>query len=464
MIHMFNGDFARLISRNQIAQKLFFAARVYVDEHHIFHMRFVRSNIEAMSFEFVESSTKYDNLKKVKQLRTDCFVLSFNEKRESEFLKLGWRVGKETKKIKKTHDVNFSLFFSFNFLSESFARMHLMLRFNSRSKLLMLRKNSAKTQIECRTGNEWISLNDEKKFFIFEILIRIKTETCEYDLKHIVSAEKRKLYFCARDKLFVKKSNEIMSMLLKKMSGDKYIFKKQYLELETQESKTFDWIIQGLDTKTDDSIVIKKMRINKNNKIEMITKMKIKTYFTVCDDQFVVCDIFDKNRTSLIFFRFLTQCASTVVPKSAVTWRNFIWLCFSQFMISQKIFENVKKFRFQLKCNYSKSLSKVSNFCMSWKSFTATSNLKTCSLCFTILLALRCAITTKQLKQKKSQIRKLIQFIRWRLKYESRSKMIFTQQISMREFTIMQLQKFWIINFRIISKSRENDFHQFSQN
>lgn len=295
MTHMFNGDFARLIPRNQIARKLFSAARVYVDEHHTFHMRFFRSDIEAMPLEPVESSTEYDSLEEVEQLRTDCFVLSFNEEREPEFPKLGWRVGKGTKKIEKTHGVDFPLSPPSNPLSGSLARMHLVLRFNPRSGLLMLRGGSAKAQVECRTGNEWVSLNDGEEFLIFETLVRIKAGTCEYDLEHIVSAEERELYFCARDRLLVKGPNEIMPMLLKKMPGDKYISRGQYLELETQGSGTFGWITQGLDTKTGDPVAIKEVRVNKSNKVEVIAEVKIGTYFTVCDDQFVVCDIPDKK-------------------------------------------------------------------------------------------------------------------------------------------------------------------------
>ena len=62
MADTFNGDFARLIPRNQIAQRLFSATCVYVEENKTFHLRFLKLNndgneLSSAPHEPVESST-----------------------------------------------------------------------------------------------------------------------------------------------------------------------------------------------------------------------------------------------------------------------------------------------------------------------------------------------------------------------------------------------------------------------
>lgn len=66
MAETFNGDFARLVPRNQVAQRLFSTTYIYVEENKTFHMRFLQRNIISSemliaSEEPVESSTDYDS-------------------------------------------------------------------------------------------------------------------------------------------------------------------------------------------------------------------------------------------------------------------------------------------------------------------------------------------------------------------------------------------------------------------
>ncbi len=66
MSDTFNGDFARLVPRNQIAHRLFSATCIYVEENKTFHLRFLKRNnvsngMLAASDEPVESSTDYDS-------------------------------------------------------------------------------------------------------------------------------------------------------------------------------------------------------------------------------------------------------------------------------------------------------------------------------------------------------------------------------------------------------------------
>ena len=45
MADTFNGEFARLVPRNQLAQRLLSATYIYVEENKTFHMRFLQRNI-----------------------------------------------------------------------------------------------------------------------------------------------------------------------------------------------------------------------------------------------------------------------------------------------------------------------------------------------------------------------------------------------------------------------------------
>lgn len=104
MADAFNGDFVRLVPRNQIAQRLFSATCMYVEENKTFHLRFMQwnhasSEKPAAPYEAVESSTDYDSQLEgeTEGFQTEdsgYFVLSFDQEREPEFPHVGWRVGR----------------------------------------------------------------------------------------------------------------------------------------------------------------------------------------------------------------------------------------------------------------------------------------------------------------------------------------------------------------------------------
>ena len=65
MTDTFDGHFVRLVPRNQIAQRLFSATCIYIEENKTFHLRFLQRNnagseIPIASDQPVESSTDYD--------------------------------------------------------------------------------------------------------------------------------------------------------------------------------------------------------------------------------------------------------------------------------------------------------------------------------------------------------------------------------------------------------------------
>lgn len=292
MADTFNGDFARLVPRNQIAQYLFSATRIYVDDNKTFHLRFLQSSdagseMPTVSDEPVESSTDYDSQIEggTEDFQTEnlgYFVLSFNEKREPEFPHLGWRVGRGAGKASANRGVDLLLSKPGHSLSRSLASVHMIFHFNRRSGLLMLKGGSPRVPVEYKIGHKWVKLSHEEEFLIYETSIRIRAGVCEYDLEHMVDDEHKETYFAQRDRFLVGGNPELPEKPLQRMPGDRYISRGQYLELETRGSGSFGWITQGLDTKTGDPVAIKELRIDKRTKSEVMAEVKMGTRFTVC--------------------------------------------------------------------------------------------------------------------------------------------------------------------------------------
>jgi len=295
MSDTFNGDFARLVPRNQIAHRLFSATCIYVEENKTFHLRFLKRNnvssgMLAASDEPVESSTDYDS-----QLGSETegfqmedsgyFVLSFDQEREPEFPHLGWRVGRGAGKSPANRGVDLLLSKPGDNLSRSLASIHMIFHFNQRSGLLMLKGGSHKAPVEYRFGDKWVKLEYDEEHLIYEPSIRIRAGMCEYELEHTIEEKYRTLYFEKRDRFLKAQLSgnlEFKIKPLQRMPGDSYVLRGQYLELETRGSGAFGWITQGLDTKTGDPVAIKELRIEARNKSEVIAEVNMGTRFTVC--------------------------------------------------------------------------------------------------------------------------------------------------------------------------------------
>ena len=108
---------------------------------------------------------------------------------------------------------------------------------------------------------------------------------CEYELEHTVEEKYRMPYFEKRDRFLEAQlpgNSDFKIRPLQRMPGDSYVLRGRYLELETRGSGAFDWITQGLDIKTGDSVVIKELRISARNKSEVMAEVNMGTRFTVC--------------------------------------------------------------------------------------------------------------------------------------------------------------------------------------
>ena len=138
MADIFNGDFARLVPRNRIAQRLFSATQIYIEDNKTFHLRFLqRDDVSSQTAldEPVESSTDYDSqvegeIEGFRPENSGYFVLSLDHERVPEFPHLGWRVGRGSKKFAANRGVDLLLSKPCDQLSMSLASIHMILYFN----------------------------------------------------------------------------------------------------------------------------------------------------------------------------------------------------------------------------------------------------------------------------------------------------------------------------------------------
>ena len=316
MADTFNGDFARLVPRNQIAQRLFSATYIYVEENKTFHMRFLQRKIVSSEMptapdEPVESSTDYDSqleggTEGLQMEDSGYFVLSFDQEREPEFPPLGWRVGRGTRKSPENRGVDLLLSRPGDQLSRSLASIHMIFHFNRQSGLLMLKGGSCKAPVEYRLGGKWVELEYDEEHLVYEPSTKIRVGMCEYELEYTVEEKYRTLYFEERDRFLdaqLPGNNQLKTRPLQRMPGDSYVLRGRYLELETRESGTFGWITRGLDTKTGDLVAIKELRIKAKNKSEVLAEVSMGTRFTVCIYRALYMMFLTHFRMSLAYFR-----------------------------------------------------------------------------------------------------------------------------------------------------------------
>ena len=96
MADIFSGDFARLVPRNHIAQRLFSATCIYIEENKTFDLRFLQRNNAGSEMptaldQPVESSTDYDSQLEGENEGSQMedlgyFVLSLNQDANQSFL------------------------------------------------------------------------------------------------------------------------------------------------------------------------------------------------------------------------------------------------------------------------------------------------------------------------------------------------------------------------------------------
>ena len=314
MADTFNGDFARLVPCNKIAQRLFSATYIYVEENKTFHMRFLQRNIVSSemsitSEEPVESSTDYDSqlegeTEGFRMEDSGYFVLSFDQ--EPEFPHLGWRVGRGTGKSPANRGVDLLLSRPSDLLGKSLASIHMIFHFNRQSGLLMLKGGSYKAPVEYRSGGKWVKLEYDQEHLVYEASTRIRAGMCEYELEHTVEEKYRMLYFEKRDRFLEAQlpgNNQLSIRPLQRMPGDSYVVRGRYLELETRGSGAFGWITEGLDTKTGDAVAIKELRIEARNKSEVLAELRMGTRFTVYIYRASYMMFLTHLRMSLAYFR-----------------------------------------------------------------------------------------------------------------------------------------------------------------
>ncbi len=332
MNNAFNGDFARLVPRNRVAQVLFSDIVVYVEHNETFHLRFIERDVKQSprtSSEPVEESTEYDTYpetdsedSRVKTIeQAGHFVLSFHEDRTAELPHLGWRAGKGSGKLPANRGVDLLLAKPGDILSKSLAAIHMVLLFNLRSGFLMLRAGSQKTPIEFKVGGKWEKLEYQEQQLMHQPATMLRAGACEYELEYTVEKEHRMAYFDRRNNFLRKISSgkEPVQLVFQKMPGDSYVLRGRYLEFETQGSGAFGWITQGVDTKTGNPIAIKELRIDGHrSRVETMAEVEMGKRLLVSQILIATSRYLIDRRTNEVFFLFWKHNASTADRTVAV--------------------------------------------------------------------------------------------------------------------------------------------------
>lgn len=268
-----------------------------------FHLRFMdcsQSQTSRASDEPVEESTEYDTC-----LDTDSeysrsksvphlghFVISFNKNRAPEIAHLGWRVGRGTSKSLANRDVDLLLAKPGDILSKSLASIHMLIRFNLRSGLLMLKGGSAKVPVEFKMAGVWEKLGYEEEHLMHQPATLLRAGICEYELEYTIEEKHRDAYFNQRDTFLETISPSVGNFQrnFKKLPGDSSVRRGRYLEFGTQGSGAFGWITQGVDIKTGDPIAVKELRIkSRRNRLEVMAEVKMGRQFYVSPSLPIEC-------------------------------------------------------------------------------------------------------------------------------------------------------------------------------
>ena len=290
MATAFYGNFARLVPRNRVAQRLFSETWLFVDENNTFHLRFMdRTGSERLvgPEEPVESSTEYETAASADDedspLNYGHFVFSFAERRAPEMPHVGWRVGRGAGKL-PNRNVDLLLAKPRDNLGKSLASVHMLFYFNLRSGFLMLKAGSPKASVQFRIGTTWNVLEDKNGQLMHQPATVLRVGECEYELEYTVEERHRQDYFQQRDAFLdlIPSSRGQPQPLFQKMPGDSCVQRGTYIEFSTHGSGAFGWITQGVDTRTGDPVAIKELRISsRRSHVEAMEEVNMGRRFIV---------------------------------------------------------------------------------------------------------------------------------------------------------------------------------------
>ena len=285
----FNGDFAKLVPSNRLAQELFSSCYLYVKNNSDFHFRFMHNSGEPVSVfdEPVESSTEYDNLSDAEIIRyreSGHFVLSFNLERLPEIAHLGWRTGRGSAKF-DNRNVDLLCAKPGDNLGRSLASTHMVFQFHPLSGFLMLVGGSSKVPVKYKVNGVWERLDFRQQWVLYRHSTSIRAGNCEYELEYTIENKFRDAYIENRRGFLASISPDSgRKVLLNELPGDHWIPRGAYVELSRQGSGTFGWITQGVNVKTGDPVAIKEVRVNgRAARQQVLVEIEIGRSFVVSD-------------------------------------------------------------------------------------------------------------------------------------------------------------------------------------
>ena len=354
----FDGNFAKLIPCNHVAQLLYSETYVYAEKNDTFHLRFMErtdSERPSTSDEPVESSTDYDTHPdsdtedpRVQVIQNPGhFVLSFSEVRSPEMPHLGWRVGRGSSKLLKSRNVDLLLTKPGDNLGKSLANVHMVFRFNRSSGFLMLRGGSRKASVEFKIDGVWKMLGFDEEQLIYQRATMLRAGVCEYELEYTVEEKFRETYFRQRDTFLerVYSDPNKYQRPFERLPGDSCVPRGRYLEFGTRGSGTFGWITQGLDTRTGDPIAIKEIRIDgSKSRSDATAEVEMGRQFIVSRIPRRSYRYLTKHRTNEAFFLLWRLLVSMIILIPVVIWKSSIYICLMRCQTSLQVFGRIQIF------------------------------------------------------------------------------------------------------------------------
>ena len=267
------ADFAKLVPVTVEAQQLFSKSVQSMQQRgDAFHLKFIQNAVfedegdKLTLNERLDASSEYaSSTPSEPDIYRGHYLLSLQTEKLPERADQGWRVGKGTSHA-TNQNVDFLMAPPRDSKRKQLAVLHMFLRFNVNSGMLMLVAASPDRPVHVYIEGEWIALRHPAKRVLHLRSNRLRLGECEYDLVYTVPLAEMTRFFAMRKahlSIFSDRpspSDDLWSIPpnaeLRRL-GATYVCK-------TKACGGFGWVYEGVHSHTGDPVAVKEMGIKDN--------------------------------------------------------------------------------------------------------------------------------------------------------------------------------------------------------
>ena len=276
-------EFARLTPENDAAKRLFHDCYTYVKAEEPFHCNFMigTGTQQSQLLEPLDSDTDYDTTASESEtLALGCYSISFASSREPEFPRLGWRVGRGTRKnVNRNVDFLLCKPRDNHDSSKSLTSNHFRLELNSQSGFLVLRAGlNPNASLKYFASGQWEQLEAGSTKLLYMKTTLIQAGICAYALSYIINEKDRQDLLRLR-RQYIEKFGSYRTEIFRQFSGlpgDQILETNHFVQYETKGAGSFGWVNQGLDKTTGNVVAIKELQIMPGRSPWEIVKSEVK--------------------------------------------------------------------------------------------------------------------------------------------------------------------------------------------